>query len=355
MTNPTNLVNEVLEVIQNPRTREVIVRRFGLKDGNRQTLEAIGANYGITRERVRQIEENGLANLKQAKAFTKFEPLFEALRGHLAEHGDLKKEDRLYNDLAYVCYPIREIERIKKENPAELDRCQAAFYLILTLGKDFDRVPENEHFYPVWTINKDSLKKAKKAIDSLVKYLDAKKTVLKDEEIVGAGKEVAPELSEKAMSSYIDASKYIEQNTLGHFGLAHWPEISPKGVKDRAFIILKNEGRPLHFSAVTELINKILPARRQAFVQTVHNELIKDSRFVLVGRGLYALAEWGYEPGTVSEIIGNILKKEGPLTKETLLKKVLEKRLVKENTVLINLQNHKLFQHDEQGKYSLRV
>ena len=75
---------------------------------------------------------------------------------------------------------------------------------------------------------------------------------------------------------------------------------------------------------------------------------------MLVGRGLYALSEWGYEKGTVLEILKNILKKESPLSKEEILKKALEKRMVKENTVLINLQNKKYFVRNEQGRYCLR-
>jgi len=74
-----------------------------------------------------------------------------------------------------------------------------------------------------------------------------------------------------------------------------------------------------------------------------------------VGRGLYALSEWGYQPGTVSEIISQVLKQEGPLTKEEIAKKVLAKRLVKENTILINLQNRKLFERDNTGRYLVRA
>jgi len=82
---------------------------------------------------------------------------------------------------------------------------------------------------------------------------------------------------------------------------------------------------------------------------------IKDKRFVLVGRGLYALAEWGYEPGTVSEIIVQVMKKANcPLSKEEIIEKVLAKRLVKENTVLINLQNRKLFEKTGDGAYALK-
>lgn len=354
MSNPIDLINEALEVISNNRTKEVIMRRFGLENGQRQTLEAIGQKHGITRERVRQIEENGLSALKQSKIMDKFNPIFDKINQHLSEHGELKRENKLYNDLTYICFPVKEIEKMQSADPAAFARCQSAFYLVLTLGDSFERLPENDYFHPVWTINKKSVKNAKKAVDSLVKHLNSKKKVLKNEDLIAAAKDLFPELSENAIRSYVDASKHIEENHLGHFGLINWPEISPRGVKDKAYIILKHEGRPMHFSEVTEKINQVLPSKKKAYVQTVHNELIKDKRFVLVGRGLYALSEWGYEPGTVSETIIQILKANGPLKKDQIIVKVLEKRMVKENTILINLQNRKFFQRDELGRYSAK-
>lgn len=356
MHNILNLVNEALQNIPNNRTKEVISRRFGLQDGRRHTLEAIGQSHGITRERVRQIEEGGLNALKQAKIIDKFQPVFKTINEHLKDHGEFKKEHKLYDDLTYICFPVKEIEQMKKEGGlAELEKRQSAFYFIMSLGGDFDRLPENDYFYSAWTNNKNSVKAAKKTVDSLIKHLDSKKQVFTREELLAAASGLFPELSARAIHSYIDVSKHIEQNSLGNFGLIHWPEISPRGVKDKAYIILKSVGKPLHFSEVTAEINKVLPSSRQAYVQTVHNELIKDKRFVLVGRGLYALTEWGYEPGTVVQTIAQILKKEGhPMSKEEIVKKVLEKRMVKENTVLINLQNRKIFDRVGDGAYTLK-
>jgi len=356
MINPTNLINEILGTISNERTKEIIARRFGLDSGQRQTLEAIGQDHGITRERVRQIEENGLNALRQANIRVKLQPIQREIGAHLKEHGDLKRESNLFNDMSYVCFPVKEIERMKQANDySALGKCQSALSLIMTLGDDFERVPETDHFHTVWTTDKEAVKKAKKTVDSLVKHLEDKNQVLTDEQIFAVAKALRPDLSDKAVAAYVDASKRIEQNHLGHFGLAHWPEIKPRGVKDKAYIILKNEGKPLHFGEVTTLINKVLPFGRKAYVQTVHNELIKDSRFVLVGRGLYALAEWGYQPGTVAEIIRQVLKADGPMSKEEIIRRVLAKRLVKENTILINLQNHKLFERDDNGKYVLKA
>ena len=94
---------------------------------------------------------------------------------------------------------------------------------------------------------------------------------------------------------------------------------------------------------------------RKANIATVHNELIKDSRFVLVGRGLYALKEWGYEPGVVKEVIAKVLRAEDkPLTKEEVFQKVLKQRLIKENTILLNLQDKSCFFKDEAGRYTIK-
>lgn len=57
-------IGEVLRTLA-PREREVIELRFGLKDGNPRTLDEIAKVYGITRERIRQIEARGLLKLRQ--------------------------------------------------------------------------------------------------------------------------------------------------------------------------------------------------------------------------------------------------------------------------------------------------
>jgi hypothetical protein len=90
---------------------------------------------------------------------------------------------------------------------------------------------------------------------------------------------------------------------------------------------------------------------KRAHEATTHNELIKDDRFVLVGRGLYALAEWGYVSGVVRDVIRKVLNKYGPMTREEIFNKVMKERYVKENTVLVNLQNSTYFKKDADGKY----
>ena len=222
------------------------------------------------------------------------------------------------------------------------------------LGNSFLKEKENNKFHPFWTINKNSIAVARKIIDYLSKHFQKISQTLEFKDVFNRAREIDSRISEKAVASYLDAAKEIQANKFGQYGLANWSEITPKGVKDKAYLVLKRHGHPLHFGEITEHINKHNLDNKKAQVETVHNELIKDARFVLVGRGMYALSEWGYEPGTVTELIGNLLKQNGPLTKEEILEKILAKRFIKENTILINLQNRKNFIKDEKGKYSLK-
>ena len=121
-------------------------------------------------------------------------------------------------------------------------------------------------------------------------------------------------------------------------------------MRDYAFLVIRKHGSPIHFRDVAKQIEKMFD--KKAHVATTHNELIKDKRFVLVGRGLYALAEWGYTPGVVRDVIADVLKKNGPMTKGEIIAKVLKERYVKENTIAVNLQNPKYFSHDKEGRYT---
>jgi transcription antitermination factor NusG len=77
--------------------------------------------------------------------------------------------------------------------------------------------------------------------------------------------------------------------------------------------------------------------------------------FVLIGRGIYALREWGYTEGQVRDVIMDILRStKNPLTKEEVISLVSEKRIVKKSTILLNLQNKKVFSKDSTGKYKIR-
>ncbi len=70
-------IGEVLRSLA-PREREVIELRFGLKDGTPRTLDEVAKQYGITRERIRQIEARGLLKLRQPTRSCRLEEFADA-------------------------------------------------------------------------------------------------------------------------------------------------------------------------------------------------------------------------------------------------------------------------------------
>ena len=282
-----------------------------------------------------KIEEAGFTHIRKNHKET-LDALFANLHEYFANNGGFKKEETLMEELGG-----------KKHKPYVL--------FLLTLG-GFARVCDKKDNYNFWTTQKNPEGQVRETLNTLVANVQDHGALLDKNEL--AAKFASTHgLSNEAIDSYLEISKKIQTNKEGKFGLIDWPEIKPRGVKDKAFLVFKQHKKPLHFRELTGLIDTLEAnaAVKKTHAQTVHNELIKDSRFVLVGRGMYALAEWGYQPGTIKDVIARILKEKPQLvSQEDIVKEVLSQRVVAKNTVLINLNNRKYFNKDEGGKYFIR-
>ncbi|RPI53593.1 MAG: hypothetical protein EHM49_04165, partial [Deltaproteobacteria bacterium] len=161
-------------------------------------------------------------------------------------------------------------------------------------------------------------------------------------------------LERERILAYLNVLASIKKNKFGKWGKAHWTEVNPKGTREKIYLVLKEKKKPLHFTEIAALIDKYNLGKKKAHPQTVHNELIKDSRFVLIGRGIYAMREWGYQEGTIKDVLIDILKKKArPMDKEDIIKEVLKARKVKKTTIMINLNNPKFFKKVD-GHYSVK-
>jgi DNA-directed RNA polymerase delta subunit len=334
---PKQTTRRLLAVLPD-RAREVLISRYGLgKSTEKMTLDAIGKVYGITRERVRQIENYAIANIRKSDAykaekaaFAELEALIHSLGGVVVEEdflGHVTKDKALHNHINFL----------------------------LVIGDTFKKRKEDDEFKHRWHVN-EAL--AKQVEESLRKLYTGLKTedLLPESEMVTKFLEHLEGVSEKyknqeVMKRWLSLSKTIGKNAIGEWGVASSPNVKTKGMRDYAFLVIRKHGSPIHFKEVAKQISTIF--NKKAHVATTHNELIKDPRFVLVGRGLYALAEWGYMSGVVKDVIKKILDKNGPLTKDEIIDKVMKERYVKENTIMVNLQNQKYFKKDKDGKYSV--
>lgn len=331
-------VSKKLLTTLNPRTREIVINRYGLDKETRMTLEAIGKTYNITRERVRQIENFALASIKKSQEFKDHTFIFDELRRIVRDLGSVVSEDHL----------MRHISR----DPV----VQNHINLYLALGEEFKKHKEDDHFLTHFTVDDKTSSHVRDALTKLYSSIK-EEDLISEEEIfnrfMGHLTDLVSEYkgNKDIIFRYLALSKVIGKNQLNEWGHTASPHVKARGIKDYAYLIMRRAGRPMHFKDVANEINKTFG--KKAHVATCHNELIKDSRFVLVGRGMYGLKDWGHTGGVVRDVIVEVLKEAGrPLAKEEIVKRVLTKRIVKPNTVLVNLQNTKFFRKVA-GDYTL--
>jgi Sigma-70, region 4 len=334
---PKQVTKTLLDVLPD-RARDVLEKRYGLgADGETYTLEAIGKSYGITRERVRQIENYGLQSIQKSDVYKKHYELFIEMQKLIDQlGGGIIAEHVLLDELSTDASVRNHI------------------YFLLIVGDPFFKSKENPHYSHRWYTERKIADTVEKALKNVHKSLD-KDALVSEAEILERFRneliEIADKHDEETLKRWLLISKQIGRNPLGDWGPSDSPNIRVKGIRDYAYLAVKRHGSPMHFREVAQAINELFG--HDAHIATTHNELIKDGRFVLVGRGLYALSEWGYTAGVVKEVLRQILETDGPLSREEIIDKVRKERYVKDNTIMVNLQDTNLFRRLANGTYTV--
>lgn len=341
MISATKAINALTQNLE-ARQKDVISGRFGfsgVKEG--KTLAEIGDGLGVTRERIRQIEAVALQTLRdKIKAIPACLQILEKGKKYLKSVGGISKREK------FLEYAKSFTEDLNDNHVA----------LLIEVLPEFQHYKEDENFWPFYYLTEFDLKNCLGFIDGWLGFLDNNKEKVLD----GAYKSLlddfikSKKIDPAHAKNILAISKKIHSNPYGDVGVRDWPEINPATTRDRAYLVLKKKKKPLHFTEIAKVINSTGFGAQLALAPTVHNELIKDSRFVLVGRGLYALREHGFEPGVAREVIHKILKKQGPLTSEKVIEHVNKQRFFKPNTILINLQNKAFFERSSDGTYRVR-
>ena len=332
-----NAISGSLKIIEQDREKEIVSRRFGL-DGPKETLEQIGEMLSITRERVRQLEKAILIRLQisaEENEIPEIAPAEKLLIRNLTEMGRVAKLSELADKVYGRATTASE---------------KTGIYFIATFSKGLTVVEENDRYHAAIGISEygDS-RVIRERVDEIVNIIKKNKQPMTLDELDSKLNYEHPDHI-KALASI---SKLLATLN-GLWGLAKWPAVIPKNIRDKIFVILESHKEPMHFSEIAKEIKESNFKRKNVTVQAIHNELIKDPRFVLIGRGIYALSSWGYKKGTISDIIKSILEKsDEPLTREEIVKRVLKVRKVKETTILLNLQNKKLFKKVDKNLYTL--
>lgn len=348
MASPTQVLDlqhtlDDLFLVLTSKEKEVTVKRFALDNGDRWTLERIGKSFGVTRERIRQIEKIALSKLRRIAQNTKLRVVYEVSLKILNQHGGLMTEENLVKEL---------IQALKVTGPADSNILRLA----ITLHPDLSKAPYTDSHATYYHFRNITETETQTVLRKVHQVLERKGDVLPEAKLLAdvalallqEDLHVTPEFILSALSTD-PRFKKIE----GGYGLMSWRHVNPKSIRDKAFIILKRVRKPLHFRELADLIQKAAFDQKRVTMQAVHNELIRYEQFVLVGRGLYGLKEWGYKQGNVSEIIEDLLAKKSPLTKHDITTGVLRQRIVKKGTISLNLQKNPHFVRVGRALYSL--
>jgi predicted Zn-ribbon and HTH transcriptional regulator/DNA-directed RNA polymerase subunit H (RpoH/RPB5) len=330
-----SITKEILDTIEREREREIVARRFGLFD-RRETLGQIGELLGITRERVRQLEKAVVTRLNEA-AKNGLPHIKEVDTVFISQLEEMGKVARI-SDLTSRLVPAN----------TKIDQARVAF--LANLSQAIAVIDDNDHFYHSVGLASEHTEKAIR--EKVGKIIEAIREIAEPTDINKVAEKIGSG-DPKHVEALASISKGVS-NLHGRWGLTKWPMVNPKNIRDKIYVILHDKKKPMHFSEIAEAIKGSDFRRKDVTTQAIHNELIKDGRFVLIGRGIYALKEWGYKKGTVADVIAEVLRKEGgPLHRDEIVKRVLKSRKVKETTILLNLQGKPQFKRVAKATYAL--
>jgi DNA-binding CsgD family transcriptional regulator len=363
---PNNFQNLIIKLLSNlsDREQEILKHRYHLTLDleRRATLKQIGDIYNITRERVRQLEKEALLKLAEIKKSEEFAGEIRAVEmkliNYLEMKGGIVRQDHLIS------------EHIENNYEFDYIHPNAFLFSMEYLFEAIEKVENHDKFYPSWKIIHLQLDHVADFLHRIEAELGAKNSVVKHDEFLELAKKNLPATLENQLmkykennqldierfiQSYLEAASRLEKNILSEWGLVHWQRIRPKKLGDKILLIFEKESKPLHFRDIAQRINEAKFDRKNICPATVHNELISNEKYVLIGRGIYALKDWGYSTGTVADIITHVLQEtDRALSKEEIFDAVLKQRQVNKSTIYLTLINKEQFKKDEHGRFSLK-
>lgn len=336
---------EILEdmfLVLSNKEKEVIIKRFSLNNEPKMTLENIGREFAVTRERIRQIEKIALGKLRRTVKNTRLNDISVLAKDLIRDRGGVSTERSLISEILNV---ISSNEGVDTH----------IIKLSLNITNELEKIEKSNLFHPFWRLNTLPESQIKAIIDVGISLLKRNGDVLShdviSEQVKKAFIQKGVDLKKETVISALEVDKRIKKLSNG-FGLMSWRHINPRSIRDKAFIVLKEADKPLHFIDIANKISEAGFDKKVVTTQAVHNELIRYDQFVLVGRGLYALKEWGFKKGTVADVIEDLLKKKSPMSKQEVIKGVLKQRQVKKGTISLNLQKNPNFVRVGRAMYS---
>ena len=324
-------VNTALQALSKQQ-RDVVALRFGLDGKKKWVLQEIADKYSLTRERIRQIQNTALKHLGKDPCVKALATAVDSIEEVLRTCGGVASEERL-------CLSCEASTKEEKNY----------VYLLLTIADRFSHSPETDDVEKFWYLDDGS----RDRVHGILRHLHDeigkdKERILTDADLKGI-LATAPHQCPEDHTVITDLSKNVYSNYRDEWGSKDHPEIALNTIAGHITVVLRTEGKPLHFAEISDRISKAKgePCHRES----CHNELVRRKEFILVGRGMYALENMGYRPGTIADIIVAILKEQGPMKQADVIDRVKQERLVKDQSIISALNNGATFSQNDSKEY----
>ena len=338
------------DILQYCKAKEqlILIKKFGLQTGKEMPLQQIGMEFGMTRERARQIEKQALMRFRRLFVGNeKYLKIISEAEKILVTNGGVMPEDTLIEKLVskwVFKFSGQELKLVLRSdyNLTYLSRnkiLNKSFYvdtlyedlltnIALATLKHFEKTNTYESVYDFIDILKKDFGKKNPDI-----------TYLQDNQF------------------YLNLLKIVKNISMfdGKIGLSTFTSVNPKTIKSKLLYVFRIHGKPLHYQDAAAMVTEYFPGKAVK-ITTAHNELVKSNDvFVNVWLWLYSLKERWVIGGTVLEILTRILKKAArPMSTKEIMQNILKEKMIAPNTVLLNLHKHKdVFVKNDKWMYSL--
>lgn len=291
----------LVALLRSERMRRLILRRYGL-DGPPRTLEQVGAELGVSKERVRQLESLALEELR---------------REHAGEAGSITAP--LHEALAAVG-GVAPISYLEEQLPAlyqvESVSTAGATRLLLELEPDHVHLPGRRY-----ALRHAAVAEVEQLDDAVATYLRKWVRPAPVSELTTelAGTRAYPTVVNRfpsfSLAARTRANPLTQVLPTGAVALKEWTRTR----LDEAIQALRELGKPSHYVDVAAQVRKLLPPGVPASEEAIHNLLLGEAAFVRVSRGVFGLAEWqDSEPGTARAVAAALEAAGKPLHRDEI-------------------------------------
>lgn len=353
-----DLVKEILHQSNNDRGWRIIQRRFGLNGTKRLTLEDLGKIFGLTRERVRQIEQKVLSELRQVL----LENQYSDQSYHI--HPDITSTLRLISSVLAnkIDDFIKEtalISLVQEIINCDVSQIQPVLKLIFVITGMTRIEFDNSNLSAVWSRSgTEQQHQMEQIIIQLDKILTTETVEpLSDMDILLQINKKLPKgrrLTLSQLQKYLHLCSTIEQRDDGLFW-GKFEYIKSRG--NQAERLLLEKGIPQSGADLARMINnRLVPkGHRKLSERNLVNQLQADHRFVPIGRsGLWALKKWDVETNNIIDLMERyLIERNQPATPEEIFYYVNSKRPVKLNSIQFYLTQSKLFRKIDRERWGL--